>query len=149
MSGACGMLAKPEFFKLSANEFPAARKKLVQPIIIKNVKEFTRIMTDEWYGYNGLQRHNFDHSTVKHILRQYVVGDVHTNTIENFWSCLKRGIYGIYHFTSKKHLQRYLEEFAYRYNHRNLNESERITLLLLQSEIGHLKYKKLIENKLN
>jgi transposase-like protein len=119
-------------------------KQTLQPIIIQNVKEFARVITDEFYAYGGLTDVNYTHDTIKHALKQYVVGDIHTNTIENFWSTLKRGIYGIYHWTSKKHLQRYLEEFAYRFNHRNMGDNFKFDQLLLQSNVGNLEYATLI-----
>jgi transposase-like protein len=122
-----------------------AKKESLQPIIIKNVKEFSRVITDEWYAYNQLHELGFNHSTIKHSIKKYVEGDVHTNTIENFWSCLKRGLYGIYHWASKKHLQRYIEEFCYRYNHRHLSEAHRFGLLLKQSDNGKLPYATLIK----
>jgi hypothetical protein len=85
--------------------------------------------TDEWLGYKTLSK-IYDHSIVKHNQGQYVNGRVHTNTIEGFWSLLKRGIIGIYHFTSKKHLQNYVDEFVFRYNTRNHSGADRFNLLL-------------------
>ena len=83
------------------------------------------------------------HSVVKHNQGQYVNGRIHTNTIEGFWSLLKRGIFGIYHFTSKKHLQMYVDEFVFRYNSRKIGESERFNLLLQNIE-NRITYKELI-----
>jgi transposase-like protein len=124
------------------------KKETLEPIIISHVRENTTICTDEWYAYNELKKRGFLHMTVKHAMKQYVVGDTHTNTIENFWSTLKRNIYGVYHFTSKKHLQKYLEEVAYRFNHRKEKPCFRFDLLLLQSNVGVMSYKALIsENK--
>lgn len=120
------------------------KKQTLEPIIIKNVKPQSTVMTDEWYAYNELHKRGFYHMTVKHITKQYVVGDTHTNTIENFWSTLKRNLYGIYHYTSRKHLQKYLEECAYRFNHRKQTPSFKFNLLLLQSEIGVMSYNELI-----
>jgi transposase-like protein len=74
----------------------------------------------------------------------YVDGDVHTNTIENFWSILKRGIYGIYHQVSDKHISRYLDEFAARFNTRNLTPQERFDGFLVDAE-SVLNYNSLIE----
>ena len=61
-------------------------------------------MTDEWLSYKSLYK-NYIHSVIKHKEKEFVRGRIHTNTIEGFWSLLKRGIVGIYHSTSKKHLQ--------------------------------------------
>lgn len=69
----------------------------------------------------------------------------HTNNIENFWSLLKRGIVGIYHFTSIKHLSRYCDEFAHRYNTRNIKDNDRFDFNISNSE-GRLKYKDLIQD---
>lgn len=63
-------------------------------------------------------------------MNEYVNGKVFTNTIEDFWSTLKRGILGIYHFWSKKHLQKYVDEFVFRYNTHNLNDHARFDILL-------------------
>ncbi len=61
----------------------------------------------------------YTHQRINHLQRIYFEGDVHTNTIEGFFSLLKRGISGVYHSVSAKYLQRYLDEYAFRYNHRN------------------------------
>ena len=94
-----------------------------------NVKESASLYTDEWLGYKGVSR-IYNHSIVKHNQGQYVNGRIRTNTIEGFWSLLKRGIFGIYHFTSKKHLQMYVDEFVFRYNTRHSTEVIRFNLLL-------------------
>ena len=71
-----------------------------------------RLITDEYKGYYGMQR-VLPHDVIKHAL-WYVDGPIHTNTIEGFWALLKRGIFGQFH--SRRHLQRYVDEFCYRYN---------------------------------
>jgi transposase-like protein len=72
----------------------------------------------------------FGHKRVNHAAKVYVEGDAHTNTLEGFWSLLKRGIDGVYHSVSTKHLQSYVSEYAWRYNHRNDLKSSFRTLLL-------------------
>ena len=75
------------------------------------------ICTDQWTGYNNLG-FTFPHGTVDHAKRQYVVGAVHTQTIEGFWSIFKRGIVGSFHKVSRKYLPLYVAEFQFRYNNR-------------------------------
>lgn len=82
------------------------------------VEKGSQIMTDEWTAYRGLSR-NFDHFIIKHNKGEYVKGNIHTNSIENFWSLLKRGITGQYHWLSSKYLGFYIDEFCFRHNHRN------------------------------
>jgi transposase-like protein len=106
------------------------------------VADGTRLITDEHNSYKPLHK-IYQHETVTHSLKVYVIGDVHTNTIENFWSVLKRGLYGIYHQVSEKHLERYLNEFASRYNSRNINSFDRFEKFLGDAE-GGLLYKNLI-----
>lgn len=117
----------------------------LHPHIIKSVKESANLYTDEWLGYRGLEK-IYDHAFVRHNQKEYVNGRVHTNTIENFWSLLKRGIVGIYHFTSKKHLQKYVDEFVFRFNSRNEKDYNRFNLLLSNSN-NRLTYKSLISEK--
>jgi hypothetical protein len=120
----------------------------IHPIVVKAVKENSRLYIDEWIGYKSLER-IYDHSFVKHSASEYVMGKIHTNTIEGFegfWSLLKRGIIGIYHFTSKKHLQKYVDEFVFKYNLREGNVQFRFNELLSNTE-HRLTYKKLIANE--
>lgn len=86
--------------------------------IRERVLPATMIFTDEALTYNSLLMHGYGHKRINHLAKVYVQGDVHTNTIEGFWSLLKRGIGGVYHAVSEKHLQLYLDEYAFRYNHR-------------------------------
>ena len=78
-----------------------------------------RLITDEYTAYLGMWK-VLPHDVIKH-RRWYVDGDIHTNTIEGFWALLKRGMFGQFHSVSRKHLQRYVDEFCYRYNLRNAN----------------------------
>jgi len=127
--------------KLVAKRIDNVQSQTITPEVVKIVKDAT-VYTDEWTGYAGINR-IYDHLIVKHNQGQYVNGRVHTNTIEGFWRLLKRGIFGIYHFTSKKHLQKYVDEFVFRYNTRNNAESSRFNLLLANTE-NRLTYKELI-----
>lgn len=95
-----------------------ANKAKVYPEIQKRVLPSATVYTDESNLYNDLKWRQRHHGRVKHSLEVYVAGDVHTQTIEGFWSLLSRGISGVYHSVSSKYLQDYLIEYAYRYNHR-------------------------------
>jgi hypothetical protein len=75
------------------------------------------LCTDQWIGYKGLDK-KFPHETVDHAKHQYVVGAVHTQTIEGFWSIFKRGIVGSFHKVSAKYLPLHIAEFQFRYNNR-------------------------------
>jgi len=87
------------------------------------------VMTDEFKGYNPLKRHNYIHLRVDHA-KEYSSGDIHTNTMESFWATLKRGVYGIYHHISVKYMQRYVDEFCFRYNNK---DKDMFSLVLKQS----------------
>lgn len=113
------------------------------PVIYQNVSQEAKVYTDQHSTYKQL-KYIYDHKFVKHSKGQYVKGNVSTNTIESFWALLKRGIVGIYHFTSKKHLQLYVDEFVFRYNTRNGSENDRFNLLLTNLE-NRITYKELIK----
>lgn len=85
--------------------------------IKSNVAPGATLYTDGWVGYRGLKA-EFNHASVDHMAKQYVNGDCHTNGIESFWALFKRGYHGIYHHMSRKHLQRYVNEFTFRLNRR-------------------------------
>lgn len=119
-------------------------KKEVRRIIEKHVEENSTMVTDGFAMYAFLSTHtSFTHVVVDHKKGEYVKGGFHTNGIENFWSLLKRGIIGIFHQVSAKHLQRYCDEFAARYNTRQIKDNERFQLSVQNSE-GRLKYDQLI-----
>lgn len=95
-----------------------AKANTLMPIINNTVMPGTLIYTDEFRTYRRLTGNNFPHKTVQHGLKQWACGDAHTNNIEGFWSQLKRGILGTHIWVSEKHLQHYVDEFAFRYNQR-------------------------------
>jgi transposase-like protein len=77
------------------------------------------VFTDEYPVYDRLGARVKEHKRISHSSKVYVMGDVHTNTIEGFWSLVKRGIGGVYHQVSQKYLQSYLDEYSFRYNRRD------------------------------
>lgn len=97
---------------------PNAKRAAIMPHVKKKVLPEAMVYTDEYTVYDSLGKEGYQHDRVHHAEEVYVAGDVHTNTIEGFWSLLKRGIGGVYHSVSSKHLQAYLDEYSFRYNHR-------------------------------
>lgn len=119
--------------------------KNLKQIVRENVTTDSHIMTDDFGGYHGLKKEFRRHSTIRHKWRVYArkEGDVliSTNTIEGYFSILKRGINGVYHHVGKQHLHRYLSEFDFRYNSRHIEDGER-SLLAIQKVTGkRLKYR--------
>ena len=120
---------------------PDTKASTLKPIISELLQNGSIVITDEWLGYSGLGK-DFNHIVINHRENEYVRGGFTTNNVENFWSLLKRGIYGIYHQVSPKHLQRYCEEFSYRYNSRKIPDNERFILTLSKLQ-GRLTYNQL------
>ncbi len=110
-------------------------------VIDKMVKGGSIIVTDEWKAYKKLHR-KYLHIVLNHDDEEFVRGAFHNNSIEGFWSLLKRGILGIYHNVSAKHLHRYCDEFSYRYNTRKISENEKFQKVVSRVN-GRLKYKDL------
>jgi len=106
---------------------PNVKSATLVPLIRDNVQIGATIMSDEFYSYNRLTKNGYTHKKVHHARREYVCGDVHTNTIEGFWSHMKRGVTGVYLQVSKKHLQKYCDEYAYRYNSKSMTDFERFS----------------------
>lgn len=122
---------------------PNTQQNTIEPIIKENVKEGTNVYTDEWYAYRDLYK-NFNHQIVNHSIKEYVREKVHTNSIENAWSHLKGNIRGTYHWISRKHSQRYADEFTFRRNTRKYNKQERFDFLLTSTVGKRLTYQQLI-----
>jgi hypothetical protein len=95
-----------------------AAGKLIQPIVLANLAREARLMTDENTMYRKIGRQFAEHSAVKHYEKEYVRGDVTTNTVEGAFSIFKRGMKGVYQHCGEKHLHRYLAEFEFRYSNR-------------------------------
>ena len=94
------------------------KRTTLYPIVKEHVLPKSTVYTDEFRAYTGLSKAGYKHKRVHHESKVYVSGDVHTNNIEGFWSILKGGITGVYKAVGKKHLQHYVDEYAFRYNHR-------------------------------
>ncbi|HRQ76939.1 MAG TPA: IS1595 family transposase [Phycisphaerales bacterium] len=102
----------------------------------------SRLMTDELRAYRKVgPDFTGGHHIVNHSKYEYVRGDVTTNTVESFFALLKRGIIGIYHNVSRKHLQRYLDEAEFRYNHRKLEDGDRVIAAIRGGDGRRLAYR--------
>lgn len=117
--------------KAYAQVVPNAQKETLLPIINERVRKGSTIITDGLSSYDELSK-NYIHKIVLHSKQIYCVNGFHTNSIEGFWSLIKRGILGIYHMVSKKHLPKYCKEFVFRYNTRSMSDGERFNLFLQQ-----------------
>jgi len=105
--------------KVSASVVPDVKSATLLPMIQEKALAGSTIYTDEMPSYNRLERMGYAHGTIHHANKVYVNGDIHTNTIDGFWSLVKRGIVGVYHSVSPDYLQSYVNEYSFRYNHRN------------------------------
>lgn len=97
---------------------PTVNIRTLRPILVAQVDRKSVLMTDESGVYTQVGWEYKRHESVSHSTDEYVRGEAHTNTIENYFSIMKRGIHGIYHHVSQQHLKRYLAEFDFRYNER-------------------------------
>jgi transposase-like protein len=127
--------------RVRATVMPKVQAHEVRAFIESNVEQNVRLMTDESRLYDGIGKDLASHETVKHSIKKYVRGDVHTNTVEGFFSLLKRGITGIYHHVGEGHVHRYVDEFAFRYDTRKMSDAERAELTVQGAEGKRLTYK--------
>lgn len=105
--------------KLSARKVRNVRGKTILPIVANSILKGSQIFSDEFRVYKALPAMGYKHASVPHAENIYVVGNAHTNTLEGFWSQAKNGIRGVYHAVSADYLQHYLDEYSFRYNHRD------------------------------
>jgi transposase-like protein len=128
--------------KVRAFHVDGRRKKELQEAIRENIEAGSAIFTDELKSYEGLAD-DYDHAVVNHAI-EYVNGNVHTNTIENFWSLLKRGLHGTYISVEPYHLFCYIDEQAFRYNNRkDMNDADRFRAVIDEITGKRLTYKHL------
>ncbi len=116
--------------------------KTVQNMVASTVKEDSVLVTDSAGVYTQFAN-QYQHEVVNHAQGEYFRNGFHTNTIEGYWSLLKRGIIGIYHSTSKRHLHRYCDEFTYRYNTRHISDTERFINVLSRVDTARLTWNQL------
>jgi len=109
-----------------------------------NAPEGATVVTDEFRAYRSLPKHGFDHKTVRHSAGEYVRDMAHTNGIESFWSLLKRGYIGVYHYMSEDHLHRYINEFSFRHNTAKVGTIGFIEMTIDRMVDKRLTYKDLI-----
>jgi transposase-like protein len=107
----------------------------------KYVSPSATLMTDEAAAYQMLRREYPKHEVVRHIEHQYVNGRAHTNTLEGWFALLKRGVTGTFHHVSAQHLDRYVDEFAFRYNRRHVSDAERAVMAIKSVGGKRLYYK--------
>lgn len=125
-----------------ACHMPTINGKNLREQIRKNVQITSRIVTDDASVYCDLDREYLGgHSRINHSSGVYVVGDTHTNTVEGFFSLLKRGVYGTFHSISEKHLHRYVSEFEFRYNTRSIDDGARTAAAIRGAEGKRLHYR--------
>jgi transposase len=124
--------------KVAALVTSDTKKATVQPIIREHVLPRSMVYTDEYVAYDGLDgKKEYEHKRIYHSEKVWVVGNVHTNTIEGFWSQLKRSIDGTNHSVSAKHLQDYVNEYAFRYNHRDDEQAMYATIAGRVAKVPH------------
>lgn len=111
-----------------------ASKLTLHTLAKKYILPKSTVFTDDAAAYHGLDVH-YQHKRINHSEEVYVVGDIHTQTIEGFWSLIKRGIGGVYHSVSKKYLQSYLNEYSFRYNRR---ENGNLIFVSILERVGEM-----------
>jgi transposase-like protein len=127
--------------KVIAGHVDTRKKQELQSIIRERVEAGAAIFSDELKSYDGLQS-DYQHAVIDHAV-EYANGNVHTNTMENFWSLLKRGLHVTYISVEPFHLFRYLDEQAFRYNNRHFTDAERFSIVMKDIVGRRVTYKQL------
>ena len=133
--------------RIKSTVVPNVTANTLKSVIGEFIDNQSVIITDEFSSYRGLGKEFRAHEVINHSRKEYVRGNIHTNTVEGFFSILKRGINGIYQHVSKQHLFRYVNEFDFRYNLRKISDTER-TIKAIRGATGkRLMYKDSISKK--
>lgn len=114
---------------------PNEQRATIFPIVIRNIEPGTTLSTDTHGIYETVSKLGYKHGAVNHQIEEWVRGDCHTNNIEGFWSHLKRGISSTHVSVSRQHLQKYVDEFGFRYNNRD-NPADMFSRMLKQISKG-------------
>lgn len=126
--------------KVRSHHGESVNAETLRPILNKQIAAETHLMTDDARQYIPLGKTFAKHDAVKHSIGEYVRGGAHTNTIEGYFSIFKRGMTGVYQHCSSKHLKRYLAEFDFRYNEREISDFERANNILKGADGKRLTY---------
>lgn len=128
--------------RVRAHKIEHVNAKTLKGAILENVDRSSAIMTDEWRSYYGIGKEFAGgHQVVNHGKGEYKRGDASTNEVEAFFALLKRGIVGSFHHVSKQHLNRYCDEFSFRWNHRKTTDGERTIEAIKGAEGKRLMYR--------
>ena len=117
------------------------KSKTLKTLIRENVADTAHVMTDEFPSYYGLEKYVASHSVVNHGTKEYVRGIIHTNFAKSYFSLLKRGILGTFHHVSETHIERYLNEFNFRWNTRTEDNELRFVKIVEESRGKRLLYR--------
>jgi len=115
--------------KVIARVIPDVKRHSLVPFMVRKVDRNATLYTDTFPQYDTMTRLGYKHLRIEHSMKEYVRGSIHTNSIEGFWSLLKRGIGGVYHSVSEKYLQSYINEYGFRFNHRKDEKPMFLTVL--------------------
>ncbi len=127
--------------RVRAYPMPRVTSENLKAVVFSHVDKSATLMTDDYYAYRSVGAQMAAHGVVKHANDEYVRGENYTNTVEGFFSLLKRGINGVYHHVGRGHLGRYCDEFSFRYEHRKISDGKRAGLLVAGAEGKRLTYK--------
>lgn len=133
--------------KMRARKVTSVNAQTLSKVLKKHVAKTAEIFTDGAKFYPQATKGLAGHESVNHEAGEYVRGHVSTQSVESFNAILKRGINGIYHHVSKEHLDRYLDEFTFRWDHRNVTDGERARQALSQADGKRLTYRALVEGR--
>ena len=124
---------------------PSVSGKNLKQVIRENVDSSANVMTDDFNVYSGLSKEFASHDVIRHknanFSRREGSKTVSTNTVEGYFSLVKRGITGVYHHVGRQHLHRYLSEFDFRYNGREISDGERTLRVIKRTEGKRLRYR--------
>ena len=130
--------------RVKAKVVENGRRVTLVPEILENVSSDAKVFTDKLKSYNRLGEHFAEHGSVDHFHGEYVNGEAHTNTLENYWCLLKRSVKGTYTKIAPFHTDRYLSEQSWRFNYRKLSDYGRFKLLCSMIFGKRLKFMELI-----
>ncbi|MEZ5842732.1 MAG: IS1595 family transposase [Hyphomicrobiaceae bacterium] len=126
-----------------APHVPDVTARTVREVLVRQVSRKSTLMTDDSLLYHWLGREFANHEAVNHSAKEYVRDAAHVNTAESFFSLLKRGIMGSFHSVSEQHLQRYADEFAFRWNHRKVDDATRAAAIIRAADGKRLTYRRI------